>query len=221
MTTPSKGETIVCSLSACSRQGELGLGDSLLLLGFLGLGDGDLEFALGLGHVLGRDHSGLAIVEPLVAGHRGGGNVGGSLPLLDGSSHLGLDLGLLYRQLGGFSVQVADGVVLEGGGAKLELHPVDHPFAKRGDRGFFDPVDRGQFVENQSGHLRTGGGRLVLPVLGERGDGERCQQASGHGEGGLGDGHGGKVLQVSRAVQVSSGNDWLWDKIPILSRLYV
>ena len=50
-------------------QRELGLGGGLVFHGFLDLGIGDLELALGLGDVFGRDHARLPFVEPHVAGH--------------------------------------------------------------------------------------------------------------------------------------------------------
>ena len=141
---------------------------------------------------------GLPVVEPLVASHPRSGDLDGRLALLDRPDALGQDLVLGHRELGGFPMQVADRPAHERGVAQPQFHLLDHALAERGDVGFLDPVHRGQFAEDQGGGVGSGigGGRLVLAVLGERGDGQCRQQPNGHGCGGLGSGHGEKRLQL-------------------------
>ena len=108
-------------------------------------------------------------------------------------------------------MQVADRLAHKRGVAQPQLHRLDHTLAKRGDVGFLDPVHRGQFVEHQGDGRggRIGVGRLVLAVLGERGDGQCRQQPDGHGCGDLGSGHGGKRLQLQ-------GSNGCFKKDPVI-----
>ena len=102
-------------------------------------------------------------------------------------------------------MQVADRLAHKCGVAQSQLHLLDHALAERGDVGFLDPIHRGILVEYEGDGGRIGirGGRLVLAVLGECGYGQRGQQPSGHGCGGLGNCHGEKRLQLQ-------GSKWMF-----------